>query len=159
MNDTFNNDDIIRQSFSEYLKSRKLRHTAERNAIFTKICRTKNLFTLDTIWKQLEDDHFHVSRASIYNTIELLLDAKIVVRHQFTSTIIQYELKCMAEQHHHTICTSCGAVGEIKNDKINSHFSGYKIPKFASEYYTLYFYGICSKCKYKQTRNTIKIKK
>jgi Fur family ferric uptake transcriptional regulator len=156
MNDTFDNDDLLQQSFSDYLKSRKLRHTAERNAIFTKICRTRNLFTPDTIRKQLEDDHFHVSRASVYNTIELLLDAKIVVRHQFTSAIIQYELKCIAEQHHHTICTSCGAVGEIKNDKINSPFSGYKIPKFALEYYTLYFYGICSKCKYKQMYNTKK---
>jgi Fur family ferric uptake transcriptional regulator len=38
----------------------------------------------------------------------------------------------------------------MKNGKINNHFPGYKIPKFTSEYYTLYFYGICSKCKYKQ---------
>lgn len=158
MNYTYNNDDILRKSFSEYLKSKKLRQTTERDAIFAKICQTKNLFTPDTIWKQLEDDHFHVSRASIYNTIVLLLDAKIVVRHQFSSTIIQYELKCIAEQHHYTICTSCNVVSEIKNDKINNHFSGYKISKFASEYYTLYFYGICSKCKYKQMHNIMKTK-
>jgi Fur family ferric uptake transcriptional regulator len=150
MNFTNSDDDMLQKAFSEYLKHRKLRHTAERDAIFTKICQTKNLFTLDMIWKQLEDNNFHVSRASIYNTIELLLDAKIVVRHPFTSTIIQYELKCIAEHHHYTICTSCGAVGVIKNDKINKYFSGYKIPKFTSEYYTLYFYGTCSKCKYKQ---------
>ncbi|MDR0743632.1 MAG: transcriptional repressor [Tannerella sp.] len=144
---------MLQKTFSEYLRSRKLRHTAERDAIFTKICRTKNLFTPDIIWKQLEDDNFHVSRASIYNTIELLLDAKIVVRHQFTSTIIQYGLKCIAEHHHYTICTSCGTVGIIKNDKIKHYFSGHKIAKFTSEYYTLYFYGTCSKCKYKQMRN------
>jgi Fur family ferric uptake transcriptional regulator len=159
MNYTYNNDDILQKSFSEYLKSRKLRHTTERDAIFSKICRTKDLFTLDTIWKQLESDKFHVSRASIYNTIELLLDAKIVVRHQFTSTIIQYELKCIAEQYHHIICTSCETVSKIRNDKINDHFSGYKIPKFTSEYYTLYFYGTCSKCKYKQKQKETKTKK
>jgi Fur family ferric uptake transcriptional regulator len=152
MNYTHDIEDSATKLFSEYLKNKKLRHTAERNAIFAKICRTKYLFTLDMIWKQLEQDNFHVSRASIYNTIELLLDAKIVVRHQFTSTIIQYELKYTAEQHHYSICTSCGAIREIKNEKTNNYFSNYKIPRFTSEYYTLYFYGICSKCKYKQMR-------
>jgi Fur family ferric uptake transcriptional regulator len=156
MNQTDNNEDVLQSLYSEYLKSRKLRHTAERDAIFAKICRTKNLFTLDTIWQQLEEDNFHISRASLYNTIELLLDAKIVIRHQFTSATIQYELKHIAEQHHHTICTSCGAIGEIKNGKINNPLSVHKIPKFTSEYYTLYYYGICSKCKYKQKHQTIK---
>lgn len=149
MNYTHNSEDLVVKLFSEYLKEKKLRHTTERDAIFAKVCRNKSLFTLDTIWKQLENDNFHVSRASIYNTIELLLDAKIVVRHQFTSVNVQYELTCIAGQHHHTVCTSCGAVGEIKNEKINNHFSNYKIPRFTSEHYTLYFYGICSKCKYK----------
>lgn len=156
MNCTHTINESITKLFSEYLKNKKLRHTAERDAIFAKICETRCLFTLDTIWKQLEDNNFHVSRASIYNTIELLLDAKIVVRHQFTSTIIQYELKCVAEQYHYVICTSCGAVRMIENEKINNHFSGYKIPRFTSEYYTLYFYGICSKCKYKQIRKEMK---
>ncbi|MDR0698382.1 MAG: transcriptional repressor [Tannerella sp.] len=155
MNCTHNIEDIIAKLFSEYLKNRKLRHTAERDAIFARICQTKYLFTLDMIWRQLEDDNFHVSRASIYNTIELLLDAKIVVRHQFTSTITQYELKHIAEQHHYSICTSCGAICEIQNEKINNHFSTYKIPRFTAEYYALYFYGICSKCKYKQMRQKI----
>lgn len=153
MNDTQNNDDLlIAEAFSEYLKNKRLRHTAERDAIFEKICRTKGLFTLDTIGKQLEFDNFRVSRASIYNTIELLLDAKIVVRHQFTATNVQYELKCTAEDRHYTVCTSCGVIGEIKNEKISHHFSRYKIPKFTPEYYTLYFYGICSKCKYKRIK-------
>ncbi|MDR1381888.1 MAG: transcriptional repressor [Tannerella sp.] len=152
MNYTRDNDDTIMKLFSEYLKNKKLRHTAERDAIFERVCRTKSLFTLDTIWKQLENDNFHVSRASIYNTIELLLDAKIVVRHQFTATNVQYELKCVAEQHHHVVCTSCGDISEIKNGKINRFFSNYKISRFTSEYYTLYFYGICSKCKYKQNK-------
>ncbi|MDR2680812.1 MAG: transcriptional repressor [Tannerella sp.] len=153
MNDTNCNDDLITIAFSEYLKDKHLRHTAERDAIFEKICQTKYLFTLDTIWKQLECDNFRVSRASIYNTIELLLDAKIVVRHQFTSTNVQYELKCIAEQHHYIVCTSCGAISEMKNGKLNGHFSNYKIPRFTPEYYTLYFYGLCSKCRYKLLHN------
>jgi Fur family ferric uptake transcriptional regulator len=143
----------MEDAFAEYLKGKKRKHTAERDAIFDKIRQTTELFSLDSIWKQLDDDNFRVSRASIYNTIELLLDAKIVVRHLFSPANVQYELKCFAEQHHYTICTTCGAVGVVENGKLNRHFSRCKIPRFTSEYYTLYFYGICSKCKYKLQLN------
>lgn len=154
MDATSVNADTLQKSFSDYLKNNKLRNTAERDAIFTMVCQTKDPFTLEMIWQQLEDINFHVSRASVYNTIELLLDAKIVVRHQFTSSIVQYELKYIAEQHNHLICTYCGTVRKMKNEKLNGLFTDYKIPKFTSEYYALYFYGICSKCKYRMAQET-----
>ena len=146
----------LQKTFSEYLKNKKLRNTAERDAIFSMVCNTKEPFTLELIWLKLESDNFHVSRASVYNTIELLLNSKIVVRHQFTSSIVQYELKCLAENHNHVICTLCGTVRKVKDEKLSSYFSDYKIPKFTSEYYTLYIYGICSKCKYRIMREEIK---
>ena len=146
------NTEVWSQIFSNYLKSKNLRQTTERTAIFNKICNTKDFFSPDTIYQQLEDENFHVSKASIYNTTDLLLDAKIVVRHQFTSSIIHYELKCIAEQYHYIICTTCGKVIRIKNERLNNSIMNYKTPKFTSEYYTLYIYGICSKCKYKIMR-------
>jgi Fur family ferric uptake transcriptional regulator len=142
----------LHNMFSEYLKNNKLRNTAERNAIFLKICNTKCLFTLEMIWQQLEDENFHVSRASIYNTVELLLGLKIVVRLQFAYTQVFYELKHLSDGHHYMICTSCGMAQSIKNEKLCDVLSRYKLPKFTSEYYSLYFYGICSKCKYKKVR-------
>ncbi|MDR2914931.1 MAG: transcriptional repressor [Tannerella sp.] len=159
MDSTYNNADTLQKSFSDYLKNKKLRNTAERDAIFTTVCQTKDPFTLEMIWQQLENTNFHVSRASVYNTMELLLDANIVVRHQFTSAIVQYELKYIAEQHNHVICTHCGTVRKIKIDKVNVLFTDYKIPKFTPEYYSLYFYGICSKCKFRKAQEKVQTKK
>ena len=150
-----NAGNMLQKSFSDYLKNKKLRNTAEREAIFSIVCQTKDPFTLEMIGQQLESN-FPVSRASIYNTIELLLDAKIVVRHQFANTNLQYELKYIADQYNHVICTYCGSVRKIKNDKMNSFFTDYKIPKFTTEYFSLSFYGICSKCKYRIAQETIK---
>ena len=149
MDSTANQADKLQVLFSNYLKNKNLRNTTERSAICTAVCRTKNLFTPDMILQQLEDVNFHVSRASVYNTMELLLDANIVVRHQFIGTIVQYELKYIAEQYVHAICSQCGTVRKIKNEKINNLFSDYKIPKFTLEHFSLHFHGICSKCKYK----------
>jgi len=150
--------DSLQISFSNYLKNKRLRNTAERNAISLTVCRTKEPFSFDMIWQQLEDNNFHVSRASVYNTMELMLDANIVVRHNFSGTLAQYELKHIAKQYNHVICTHCGTVRRVKNEKLNNLFSDYKIPKFTLEHYSLHFYGICSKCKYRKSQNEAKIK-
>ena len=141
--------ETLQSLFFNYLKNKRLRNTAERNAIFMAVCQNEDPFTLEMIWQHLEDSNFHVSRASVYNTMELLLDANIVVRHQFAGAIVKYELKYIAEQYHYTICTRCNTVRKIKNDKLKRLFSDYKIPKFTLEHYSLQFYGLCSKCKFR----------
>jgi len=159
MDSTSTQAETLQKLFFNYLKNKKLRNTTERTAICSTICRIKNPFTLEMIWQELEDSKFHVSRASVYNTMELLLDANIVVRHQFTSTIVQYELKCISEQYIHAVCTHCGTVRMIKNEKLNNMFSDYKIPKFTLEHFLLHFYGICSKCKYRIKQEQTQINK
>ena len=162
MDSKYNHAEALQVLFSDYLKNKKLRNTAERNAIFSTVCRTNDSFTLDMIRKQLEDVHFIVSRASVYNTIELLLDANIVVRHQFNGSITQYELKHIAEQYDHLICTRCGTVRKVQNDKLRNVLIHHKIPKFTMEHYSLQFFGICSKCKYRiaqEVAQTNKIQK
>ena len=144
-----NNADTLLNLFSNYLKNKKLRFTIERSAIFTAVSKTKEPFTLKMIRQQLEDINFRVSRASVYNTMELLIDANIVVRHQFTSVIVQYELKCIAEQFSYAICTHCGTVRKVKNDKFKRLLSDYKIPKFTLDHYVVQFCGTCSKCKFR----------
>jgi len=156
MNTTTTDTDDLKKTFSDYLKSKNLRQTAEREAIFNVVYQTKGPFTPDAVQQQLEDAHFHVSRASVYNTIELLIDAQIVVRHQFLNSLVQYELKCLADNFSHIICTRCNRVQKVKPEKLQKYFSDYKTPKFTIERYSIMFYGICSKCKYRLQREEIK---
>ncbi|MDR2147975.1 MAG: transcriptional repressor [Tannerella sp.] len=149
----------LQKTFSEYLKNKNLRHTVERDAIFNKVCSTIEPFTMDMIWQQLENENFHVSRSSIYNTIELLIDSKIVVRHSFSYTNVLYELKYISDEHHHIVCTTCGVVKSVRIGKLSNILTGFKIPKFTPEYYALNIYGLCSKCKYRQIREEVKKRK
>jgi len=155
MDSTTNQADVLQQLFSNFLKNRKLRNTVERDKIFKAVCMAKDPFSLDVIWKRLEDNNFHVSRASIYNTMELLLDANIVVRLQFAGFNTLYELKYIAEQFNYAICRHCGTVRKIKNDKSKKLLNDYKIPKFTLEHYSLQFYGICSKCKFRLKQRSL----
>ena len=46
---------------------------------------------VDTLHRMLDADGYHVSRATVYNTMEILVDAGLVRRHNFGSTPAQYE--------------------------------------------------------------------
>ena len=139
----------IRDVFTQYLSEKTLRKAIVRDKILEQICHIKGHFNVEMLLQRLEEINFHVSRASIYNTIELLMDADLIVRHQFSSKLVMYELKSVAATHHHAVCTKCYTVKEIKNDKILKEINNHKIIKFTPEYYSLYFYGICSKCKFR----------
>ena len=139
----------IKEVFTRYLKEKSLRKTTERYMILEHICQIRGHFDVEMLRQRLEENNFHVSRASVYNTIELLMDAGVVVRYQFTSHLVQYELKALASTHHHAICSYCGAVKEIKNDRITKDITSQRITKFTYEYHSLYIYGMCSKCKFR----------
>jgi len=149
----------LQRAFSDYLRAKNLRHTAERDAIFRKVVHTREMFTLDTVWQQLEEEHFHVSRASVYNTMELLLDAKIVARHQFMNTMVQYELMSHSRGHIYLVCTECNTVRKMPDAALEEGIKRAKTPKFYADDYSLYYYGVCSRCKYCVNNKDIKPKK
>jgi len=139
----------IRDVYSQYLIKKTLRKSTVRDAILEHICQIRGHFDVEMLMLRLEECNFRVSRASIYNAIELLMDADLIVRHQFSSKFAQYELKSVAATHHHVVCTNCHSVRDFKNDKILKEMTNHKIIKFTPAYYSLYIYGICSKCKFR----------
>jgi len=136
----------VRDEFMEYLTLHKNRKTPERFAILDHIYTTKGHFDMDTLYKSMIDVNFRVSRATLYNTIELLLDCGLVVKHQFGGNMSKYERAYGNENHNHLICTTCGQVWEIGNNNLLTQAQLKKIKKFTVNYYSMYIYGICSKC-------------
>ena len=53
--------------------------------------------------------------ATVYNTVDVLVDSGLIVRHQLTAQAVQYELRMLAETHLHLICMKCGAIRELKD--------------------------------------------
>ena len=86
----------IRALFTEYLTEKKLRKTEERYTIFKEICAFPGHFDVCMLSDRLEQDNFHVSKATLYNTLDVLVDAGLVVRHQITVQSVQYELRIYA---------------------------------------------------------------
>ena len=144
--ETQNVKDTVRQIFTEYLTANGHRKTPERYAILDTIYSIDGHFDIDMLYSRMMDqENFRVSRATLYNTIILLINARLVIKHQF-GTSSQYEKSYNRETHHHQICTQCGKVTEFQNEELQQAIENTKLSRFQLSHYSLYIYGVCSKC-------------
>ena len=100
--------EIVKTELTQYLAGKGFRKTPERYAILDKIYTMNEHFDAESLFDLMAQTEYRVSRATIYNTIELLTDAGLIRKHQFGSNPAQYEKSYNSANHHHLICTQCG---------------------------------------------------
>lgn len=138
--------DTVRQIFTEYLNTNGHRKTPERFAILDTIYSIEGHFGIDALYlMMMNQEKFRVSRATLYNTINLLISARLVIKHQFGHSS-QYEKSYKRETHHHQICTQCGTVTEFQNEELKNAIGSVKLNRFQMSHYSIYIYGLCAKC-------------
>lgn len=151
---------IARNKLTLYLESKKLRKTPERYAILDKVFSCNTHFDIMALYKKMEEASYHVSRATIYNTMDLLTECGLVRKHQFGNQQAQYEKVCDTTNHHHLICTECGKIKEVKDSEFIKYMNTIKYPSFSTSYFMLYVYGICNSCARKlKKKSNLKTKK
>lgn len=139
--------EVIKDVLRQYLKGKGLRNTPERYTILEEIYNYDEHFNVDDLYLLMLQRKYHISKATIYNTIEVFLDAGLIRKHQFGEGST-YEKSYFDKQHDHLVLYKSGSDKEIEeiiefcdpriqaikdsienifNVKINSH--------------TLYFFG------------------
>ncbi len=143
--------------FTQYLSQHKLRRTPERFAILETVMDTNTHFSIEALHASLDDKGYHVSRATIYNTILLLIDAGLVRRNAFNNGTPRYERISGLTKHYHLVCTKCGKIKEVKDPEIDVLLNTRRYSKFHPLYADLYIHGLCSQCmrKNKSLKNNI----
>ena len=136
---------------NEYLEKEGLRKTPERNIILEEIYKINDHFDIDELYKVISRKS-KISKATIYNTIELLHKLELIKKHVFNNSKVLYEKALNKKQHNHLICVKCNEIQEFCDPRLQNIINSTEtLLNFKISKHSLNFYGHClnNNCKNK----------
>jgi Fur family ferric uptake transcriptional regulator len=142
------NGEAAQEILQKYVKSQaNLRSTPARMAVLDAVVQTQGHFDAESLYYGLISGGRKISRATVYNTLDLLQECGLVSKYRFAENSSRYEKAFGRPHHHHLICLQCGDILEFVNDRLNKmqeEVCGSK--NFSPHSSSLQIFGTCATC-------------
>ena len=145
---------VSQESFKKKLKEKGLKVTNQRLLVLQVLAENKDRhLTAEDIYELVKEDYPEIGLATIYRTVQLLLEMQLVDRINLDDGCVRYEIGTLIEggegkhHHHHLICKSCGKVWSFEDDlleELESYIE--RKTDFHVLDHELKFYGQCKEC-------------
>lgn len=137
--------------FADFLDKKDLKLTSQRRTILREAIDSRGHFSADNLLKISKKADPTISKATVYRTLTLLKDSKILEEQDFGGGRKLYERALGHRHHDHLICIRCSKIIEFENDPIEKLQDAEAAKhKFKVVYHSLKLFGFCKDCSDKQ---------
>jgi Fur family transcriptional regulator, ferric uptake regulator len=136
------------ERFRSYLRDRRLPVTRQRMLVAGALVRVADHPSVERIEQSLAEQGVHVGTATIYRTIDLLVESGLVREHDFGEGFRRFESVQEHAHHEHLICQRCGRVAEFTNDRLERMLEMIADEmEFLPRRHRIEVYGLCAGCR------------
>ena len=133
-----------KELLNKYLSENNLRQTPERYIVLKYIYKISTHFDIEYLHEFISKKE-KISKATIYNNLEIFTKAKLIKQLYFNNNKILYEKALHKKQHDHLICNNCGKINEFCDPRIQNILNGIeKTTNFQVNNHSLNVYGECN---------------
>ena len=133
--------------FTDFLEEKDLKLTSQRRTILRQAMAAKGHFSADQLLDYSKKEDSTISKATVYRTLALLKESKILEEQDFGDDKKMYERAQGRKHHDHLICVKCGKIIEFENDDIEKlQDAEARKQKFKVVYHSLKLFGFCGSC-------------
>ena len=136
------------EAFKDFLKTKNLQQTAQRDLIVAEFVKAGRHVSVEELYVLVRKKETSIGQTTIFRTLKLLIEAKIANPVNFGDKTIRYELNYRTKHHDHLVCTQCGIVIEVLDNKLEEIQDRLcKNYNFTPIRHRLEIFGLCKKCR------------